>query len=663
MSTTRYVRLVALGVPVAVLVALLALVFAGQLEQAQPGLPDAGSFVRIGLPVARTVLDLAEVLTVGLLLVAATMLPPASADVGDELVGHRARAVRFAAAASTCWLLVGALVLVLTYADVAGLPPSAPGFASQLGYYLRSFDLGRSAVASLVIVALVSIGTMLATRTSTVGWLAVGSVLALWPVALAGHASGSDDHQSAVDSLAVHLVSVTFWVGGLAALVLLSPWLKASLPVTVQRYSTLAGWCFVLVAVSGAVNAWLRLGSLAGLATSYGALVMVKTLALVSLGTAGWWHRRVTIPGLAAGAPHAHRDFWRLATVEVLVMAATIGVAVALSRSAPPVSQSTLPEGSDAATGLLGFPYPPPLTGLRWLTSWYVEPIWAGLSVLGVLWYLLAYRRMRRRGDHWPAYRVVLWVLGCAVLLWTTSGAPGVYGRVEFSLHMVQHMTLMMVVPMLLVSAAPVTIALRTLTPRTDGSRGPREWLLAVVHSRALSVLAHPVVVGTLFIGSLFVFYYSRLFELALSTHTGHMLMTTHFVAVGYLFAWVMMGPDPGPARPSYPVRILILLITVSAHAFFALGLMAATTVLAADWFTSLGRQDLAALLADQRVGGGIAWGLAEIPTLVMAIIVAVQWSRSDDREARRRDRQADRDGDAELTAYNSYLSGLTDRD
>ena len=110
-------------------------------------------------------------------------------------------------------------------------------------------------------------------------------------------------------------------------------------------------------------------------------------------------------------------------------------------------------------------------------------------------------------------------------------------------------------------------------------------------------------------------------------------------------------------------MRVLVLLVTVSAHAFFALGIMAETTVLASDWWASIGLHDTAALLADQRIGGGIAWGLAEIPTLVMAIVVAVQWSRSDDREARRTDRQADRDGDAELTAYNSYLSGLPDRD
>ena len=655
---SRYARVAALAVPLAVLTALLCLVLAGQLEQTQPGLPDAGAAVRVGLPVTRTLQDLAAALTVGLLVLAACVLPPAGAQVRDELVGHRARAVRFAAIASTCWLLVGSVTLVFTYADVAGISPTAPDFTSQLGYFLRSFDVGRSMVASLVLVALVSIGTMLATRMSTVGWLALLSLGALLPLALSGHVAGSDDHQAAVDSLGIHLLGVTVWVGGLAALVLLSPWVTATLPVSVRRYSTLAGWCFALVAGSGLVNAWLRLGSLSGLASAYGVLVIIKTLALVLLGLAGWWHRRAVLPKLD-GDQSSRRDFLRLAVVEVLVMGATIGVAVALSRSAPPVAQNAVPAGEDAVVSLLGYPFPGALTAARWVTTWYLEPVWALLSVLGIVWYVAATRRIRRRGDEWPAYRVVLWVLGCITLLWATSGAPGVYGKTQFSAHMVQHMTLMMVVPMLLVMSAPVTVALRTLTARTDDSRGPREWLLAVLHSRLLAFLAQPLVAGGLFIGSLFVFYYSPLFELSLSTHTGHMLMSGHFLATGYLFAWVLMGPDPGPARPGYPVRVFVLLVTVSAHAFFALGIMAATTVLAQDWFRSLGLHDTAALLADQHTGGAIAWGLAELPTLVMAVIVAYQWSRSDDREAARADRQADRDGDAELVAYNARLARL----
>jgi putative copper resistance protein D len=63
--------------------------------------------------------------------------------------------------------------------------------------------------------------------------------------------------------------------------------------------------------------------------------------------------------------------------------------------------------------------------------------------------------------------------------------------------------------------------------------------------------------------------------------------------------------------------------------------------------------------LSDQQTGGGIAWSVGEIPTLVLAIGVAVAWSRSDEREGRRRDRAADRTGDAELQAYNDMLANL----
>jgi len=53
---------------------------------------------------------------------------------------------------------------------------------------------------------------------------------------------------------------------------------------------------------------------------------------------------------------------------------------------------------------------------------------------------------------------------------------------------------------------------------------------------------------------------------------------------------------------------------------------------------------------------------LSEIPSLIVLIAIAVQWSRSDEREAKRNDRQAERDGDAELDAYNAYLESLNSR-
>ena len=85
--------------------------------------------------------------------------------------------------------------------------------------------------------------------------------------------------------------------------------------------------------------------------------------------------------------------------------------------------------------------------------------------------------------------------------------------------------------------------------------------------------------------------------------------------------------------------------------------------LMVAEWFGAMGRTWGATPLEDQYTGGGIAWSIGEIPTLIVAITVAIQWSRSDARETKRRDRHADRTGDAELEAYNARLVELAHRD
>ena len=418
----------------------------------------------------------------------------------------------------------------------------------------------------------------------------------------------------------------------------------------------MALWCFVAVAASGAVNAWLRLGGWDGLSTRYGLLVIAKVVALLLLGAAGLAHRRRTIAALP-GTPSA---FWRLVTGELVVMGVAIGVAVALANSAPPRPETV---GADAALVLTGYPLPPPLQLVSWLTSWRLDLLWTTVAGLLLVLYLVGATRMARRGDGWPVLRTVSWVAGCLILVWATGGAPGIYGRVLFSAHMLGHMTMSMVVPALLVLGAPVTLALRTLSARRDGSRGPREWLLTVVHSRVLAVLGHPLVASALFAGSLVAFYYSPLFELSLRTHTGHVLMHAHFLLVGYLFANVMIGIDPGPQRPPYPMRLLLLFATMTFHAFFGVALVQGNQLLAPDVLAQLGRTWGRSPLADQQYGGAVAWGVGELPVLLLGMGIAIAWVRSDDREAKRGDRQADRDGDAELTAYNARLAELAAQD
>jgi len=648
----------ALCVPLAVMLTILAMI----MTDAFSGLVliDPGDLVTRGLPVARVVHDAAAAVTIGLLVLATFALP------GQSIVPGRAsysqwRAARWAAWAASVWAAAGMAVLVFTAANTIGAPVTSRLFATQFVYFATELDLGRTLLLSIGCVVALLVIVLVTTRVSWIATATVLSILALLPLALSGHAAGSDEHGNAVNAMAIHLVGVTVWVGGLVALILMRKRLGAALPVVVARYSVFAGWAFLGVVVSGAVNAGLRISSPADLLYGYGLLLLAKSVILVLLGFAGYRHRRRIIPRLVR-APSDTRAFARLAVVEVVLMATAIGLSVGLSRSAPPVSQQSV-AALDVRRALIGFPFPEPLTLARMLTSVHVDLLFFSLGVLMAGFYIAGVVRLRRRGDAWPANRTVAWSAGCVALIYFTSGGPGVYGAASFSTHMLQHMGLMMFIPPLLVLGGPVLLALRVLPKRRDHSRGPREWILIVVHSRYLRLLSHPAVAGVLFAGSLVAFYYTGWFEFSLRTHTGHVLMCVHFLASGYVFFWVLIGIDPGPARPSHPLRLILLISTLAFHAFFGLSIMSGTEVLAIDWWHALEFTDDGALLADQRIGGGVAWGAGEFPTVLAALVLMRHWLASDERVARRLDRRADLTDDADLRAYNDNLAALSRRD
>ena len=145
-------------------------------------------------------------------------------------------------------------------------------------------------------------------------------------------------------------------------------------------------------------------------------------------------------------------------------------------------------------------------------------------------------------------------------------------------------------------------------------------------------------------------------------THTGHVLMTAHFLLTGYLFVWSLVGIDPGPARPPYPFRLLLLLVTLAFHAFFGISLMSSGALLAPDWWPALGQTDDAALLVDQQTGGAIAWAAGDLPSLLLSG-PGRRLVCSDAQETKRLDRKADRDGDADLRRYNRQLADLGRKD
>jgi putative copper resistance protein D len=228
-----------------------------------------------------------------------------------------------------------------------------------------------------------------------------------------------------------------------------------------------------------------------------------------------------------------------------------------------------------------------------------------------------------------------------------------------FSVHMGQHMMLNMLVPILLVLGGPVTLLLRALPPAGAGAPpGPREWVLAAVHSPVARVLTHPLVALALFVGSFYVLYFSGLFDVALESHWAHIAMNIHFLLVGLIFFWPIVGIDPSPRQLPPIGRLGLLFIAIPLHAFFGIAVMTSATVIGSGFYQQL-EMPWIDRLADQTAGGGLAWATGEVPMLIVLIALLVQWSRADERTARREDRRADRDGDRDLEAYNAMLRSL----
>ena len=203
-----------------------------------------------------------------------------------------------------------------------------------------------------------------------------------------------------------------------------------------------------------------------------------------------------------------------------------------------------------------------------------------------------------------------------------------------FSMHMAAHMLLSMMVPVLLVLGAPVTLALRALPAAGPaGPPGPREWLLAALHSRVSRFLTNPIVATVIFVAGFYGLYFGGIFDLAVGSHAAHVAMNLHFLLSGYLFYWVVIGVDPTP-RPIPPIaKLAVVFASLPLHAFFGVVLMGTKSVLAGDFYQSLHLAWHDDLLGDQRLGGGIAWSAGEVPLVLVLLALLVQWRRSDQRD------------------------------
>lgn len=599
----------------------------------------------------RLVADLAGITVAGAL-VMIMFLTPASrrAAPGPPL---DLTVLRIAAA---LWATTAGVLVVFSALDAAGIPLYRLDEPGTLAYAYQASDAPLAWTFVTIAGLVVFIGAQLARS-----W--VGLLLPLWATAIGllapvvtGQILVGPEHDLGGDSGTVQTLAVAVAAGPVLVAALRSSTGRLVSPVVLRRMFWLLVCLLPVAAGAQAVVTWFKLAGTPLLASPTGPQLVAQwaclgLLAVFTWVAARWWSagrlRELHVVGLLA--------------VAGVTVVAWVGIGVAMTRIPPPVY--FVP--TSISQVFMGFDLPGPPTAQTLLAGWRVNLLFALLATVPVGGYLVGVGRLRRRAVRWPVGRAIAWVLGWVVVVLATSSGLGYYSTADFGVHMVVHMGLNMLAPLLLVLGGPVTLALRVAQTKQAAAPGAArvfDRITQVLHWRPLQVASSPLVVFAIFIGSYYGLYLTPAFGELMRFHWAHQLMNLHFLVVGYAYYALIIGVDRPPRPLPHIGRLGYVLAAMPFHAFFGVILMTSNTIIGETFYRYL---DLpwADLAASQYLGGGVAWAGGELPLMIVILVLGVQWARQDSREAERKDRHYDTGRDDEFDEYNRMLQQLADRD
>lgn len=623
------------------------------------GIPDPGRVTTFGLPFFRAVGWMLAALSVGSFMFAAFYISPRVPDDDNEQLvraqlsvdGHLAS--RTGAVAALCFGLIGLLMIPLVLSDVSGTPLAQTLNPTSWVTAVNQVATAQAWAAVAVIALVVGVGGLVARSWLSQTLLVIGAILMIVPLGMEGHSASGGAHDYGTNSYLWHLVFMMVWVGGLMALIAHGRRLGPDLELGLRRYSNVALFSIVVMAVSGLINAAIRIEWSDWLTTTYGAILLTKTAGVIVLGLMGFAHRAVIIPRL----PQRPELFVRFAIVEVIVMAAVTGVAITMGRTPPPPPRD--PNLSTMAIQM-GYDLVEKPTLANVFTMWRFDVMFGTIALLLTAGYLYGLWRVRRRGGTWPVRNTVFWLLGTGTLLITTSSGMGMNMPAMYSMHMIVHMILSMVVPLFLVLGAPLRLLMAAYDPGAPGRPTVHDWVVAYTRAPLLKVLTHPAVNTAQFLFFFYILYLIiPLYELMISEHAGHLAMNWVFLASGYLYFWELVGKDPLPVHRPAAIRLAWLTGSMPFHLFAGIYLMQLTTILGEDFYTTLGLPWELNLLEDQRAGGGIGWASGSFPLALVFILLFLEWRRDDRVIEKRYDARVDAGEDDDYEAYNEMLARM----
>ena len=561
---------------------------------------------------------------------------------------------------SVVWAVTALIMVIVQIAADAGLSLQllfSSGRISGIGNIgdaLSASQPARAWVVVAICAAVIAIALRLTLRWDWHVPLLIPAIIGVVAFPVTGSAGSGPDHDYGTSTVIVFAVMVAVLAGLKIAAAATGP--RGAViggPVRITAIITGAGalmYGAVLMAILGGpplASGYGRLGLLAGAALLAGLLCDLRGRGLA-------FSALTAMTALAAVSAMAIQiaprlvPFW---SARCCYYNAQTDSRVLITQDGSTVSQLLL---------LLGYELPGPSSPLRLLTFWRFDTFLGVVALFLAALYVIGVVRLRRRGDQWPAGRLLAWLAGCAALVFATSSGVRAYGSAMFSVHMIEHMTLNMFVPVLLVLGAPVTLALRVLPSAAAGDPpGPREWIVRAVHSPFTAFLSSPITAFVLFVGSLYAVYLTPVFDTLVQYHWGHELMAVHFLLTGYLFYWGIIGVDPGPRRLPFIGRLALLFAIMPFHAFFGIAMMTQTSAVGGNYYRMLDLPWVQNLSDDQRLGGAIAWGASEVPLVLVVVALVTQWARQDRRTSTRSDRHEDAGYDDDMDAYNNMLREL----
>jgi putative membrane protein len=271
----------------------------------------------------------------------------------------------------------------------------------------------------------------------------------------------------------------------------------------------------------------------------------------------------------------------------------------------------------------------PPADSWTWVVQWRIAP-WTVVPIAVAGWlYASGLRRARRIGARFPRSRPGWFFGGLGALVLALVSPVDAYADVSFTVHMVQHLLLTLVAAPLLALGAPISLALRVLTPPA------RHRIASVLRSRPASVVANPVVGWLGFIGVPVAIHMSSLFDLALRSGTVHAAEHALWFTAALIYWWPIVGRDPSPHPVPYPARLLSLFLAMPAGSFLALAIASAPNVLYPT-YGSLPDPWGVHALGDQHVAAVTMWLIGDLALVVAMLFVAVAWRRDEESHQRR---------------------------